>query len=163
MGVYLLSKFRWVFFRGGLFPRPDWIWLNPPCMVSNMTKIIYGKLRNPNEINQYYYMACMEPSMIIVPTPLVGGGTIYSNGFFFVPWILADRYIHRREMCVVSLKSSSIVEFEIKKIFLNFVFFEELSRFKVSCEHWIFGLLLFTFTVIFVRINVFSSKNLIQN
>ena len=63
---------------------------------------------------------------------------------------------------MVSLKSSSSVEFEIK-IFLNFVFFEELSRFKVSCEHWIFGSLLFTFTVIFVRINVFSTKNLIQN
>ena len=27
-----------------------------------------------------------------------GGGTIYSNGFFFVQSILADRYIHRREM-----------------------------------------------------------------
>ena len=65
---------------------------------------------------------------------------------------------------MVSLKSSSSVEFEIKKIFLNFVFFfEELSMFKVSCEHWIFGSLLFTFTVIFVRINVFSTKNLIQN
>ena len=64
---------------------------------------------------------------------------------------------------MVSLKSSSSVEFEIKKIFLNFVFFEELSRFKVSCEHWIFGSLLFTFTVVFVRINVFSTKNLIQN
>ena len=64
---------------------------------------------------------------------------------------------------MISLKSSSSVEFEIKKIFLNFVFFEELSRFNVSCEHWIFGSLLFTFTVIFVRINVFSTKNLIQN
>ena len=64
---------------------------------------------------------------------------------------------------MVSLKSSSSVEFEIKKIFLNFVFFEELSRFKVLCEHGIFGSLLFTFTVIFVRINVFSTKNLIQN
>ena len=64
---------------------------------------------------------------------------------------------------MVSLKSSSSVEFEIKKIFLNFGFFEELSRFKVSCEHWIFGSLLFTFTVFFVRINVFSTKNLIQN
>ena len=64
---------------------------------------------------------------------------------------------------MVSLKSSSSVEIEIKKIFLNFVFFEELSSFKVSCEHWIFGSLLFTFTVIFVRINVFSTKNLIQN
>ena len=64
---------------------------------------------------------------------------------------------------MVSLKSSSSVEFEIKKIFFNFVFFEELSRFKVSCEHFIFGSLVFTFTVIFVRINVFSTKNLIQN
>ena len=35
---------------------------------------------------------------IIVPTPLVGGGgTIYSNRFF-VQSVLADRYIHRREM-----------------------------------------------------------------
>ena len=64
---------------------------------------------------------------------------------------------------MVSLKSSSSVEFELKKIFLKFVFFEELLRFKVSCEHWIFGSLLSTFTVIFVRINVFSKKNLIQN
>ena len=63
---------------------------------------------------------------------------------------------------MVSLKSSFSVEFENTKIFLNFVVFEELSRFKVSCEHWIFGSLLFTFTVIFVRINVFSTKNLNQ-
>ena len=34
---------------------------------------------------------------LIVPTPLVVGGTILSNGFF-VQTILADRYIHRREM-----------------------------------------------------------------
>ena len=26
------------------------------------------------------------------------GGTVYSTGFFFVQSILADRYIHRREM-----------------------------------------------------------------
>ena len=30
-----------------------------------------------------------------VRIPLVGGGTIYSNGFFFVQTILANRYIHR--------------------------------------------------------------------
>ena len=35
---------------------------------------------------------------VCVLTPLVGGGTIYSNGFFFVQSILADRYIRRREM-----------------------------------------------------------------
>ena len=35
--------------------------------------------------------------LLIPPTPLGEGGTIYSNGFF-VQTILADRYIHRREM-----------------------------------------------------------------
>ena len=39
---------------------------------------------------------------------------------------------------MVSLKSSSSVEFKIKKILFNFVFFEELSRFKVLCEHVVF-------------------------
>ena len=33
-----------------------------------------------------------------VPTPLVGGGIIYSNCVFFVQTILVDRYIHGREM-----------------------------------------------------------------
>ena len=61
---------------------------------------------------------------IFVPTPLVGGRTIYSN-VFFVQTILADRYIHRREILVVSLKSSSSVEIEIKKIFVFRFFFEE--------------------------------------
>ena len=54
---------------------------------------------------------------LIVPTPLEGGGTIYSNGFFFVQSILADRYIHRRELRLVSLESLSSVEYGIKKIF----------------------------------------------
>ena len=76
-------------------------------------------------------------SRFFVLTPLVGRGTIYSNGFF-VQTILADRYIHRREMWVVSLKSWPRVEFEIKKIFFNFV----LSRFKVLCQNVIFCSLL---------------------
>ena len=67
---------------------------------------------------------------LFVPTPLVGGGTIYSNGFLFVQTILADRYIHRRELRLVSLESLSSVEYGIKKIFLIFVFDRELSRFK---------------------------------
>ena len=54
---------------------------------------------------------------------------------FFVRTILADRFIHRTEMRVVSLKSLSSVEFKTKKIFLNFVFFEDLSRIEVLCEH----------------------------
>ena len=70
--------------------------------------------------------------------PLEGGGTIYSTGFFFVPWIFAARYIHRRELRLVSLESSSSVEYGIKKIFLIFVFYRELSRLKLlRKEEWI--------------------------
>ena len=62
---------------------------------------------------------------------------------------------------MVSLKSSSSVEFEIKKIFLNFVFFfEKLSRIEALCEHVIFGMILFTFSVIFLQIKSFSVKNI---
>ena len=43
---------------------------------------------------------------LFVPTPLEGGGTIYSNGFF-VQKIFDDRYIHRRELILVSLESST--------------------------------------------------------
>ena len=53
---------------------------------------------------------------------LWGGGELYTQMGFFVQTILADRYIHRSEMLVVSLKRSSSVELEIKKIFLNFFF-----------------------------------------
>ena len=99
----------------------------------------------------------------VVPTPLVREGTIYSNGFFFVQSILADRYIHRREIWVVSLKSSFSLEFEIKKIFLNFVFFEGLLRIEVLSEHVIFGMISFTFSVIFLQIMIFSLNFFIQN
>ena len=68
---------------------------------------------------------------LIVPTPLEGGGTIYSTGFFFVQSIFADRYIHRRELRLVSLESSSSVEYGIKNIFPIFNFYRELSRFKL--------------------------------
>ena len=57
---------------------------------------------------------------LIVPTPVEGGGTIYSTGFFFVQSILADRYINRRELRLVSLESLSSVEYRIKKIFFKF-------------------------------------------
>ena len=43
---------------------------------------------------------------------------------------MADRYIHRRELKLVSLESLSSVEYEIKKIFLIFVFDREISRFN---------------------------------
>ena len=50
---------------------------------------------------------------------------------------LADRYIQRREMRVVSLKSSSTVEFEIKKIFsFNFVFSRSYWGLKFFVHTW---------------------------
>ena len=49
-------------------------------------------------------------ALFFVPTPLEGRGTIYSTGFFFAQSIFADRYIHRRELRLVSLESSSSVE-----------------------------------------------------
>ena len=92
----------------------------------------------------------------IVPTPHVGSNYIL-KWFLFVQTILADRYIHRREKWVVSLKSSSSVQFEVKKL-ISF-FFEDFSRFKFSCEHGISSSLLFTFRVIFVELTIFFCEN----
>ena len=56
---------------------------------------------------------------LIVPTPLEGGGRNYIlKWVFFVQSILADRYIHSRELRLVSLESLSSAEYGIKKIFL---------------------------------------------
>ena len=50
--------------------------------------------------------------------PLLRGEELYTQmGFFFVQTILADRYIHRRELRLVSLESLSSVEYGIKKVF----------------------------------------------
>ena len=46
--------------------------------------------------NKKFKLLMEKMRKLIVPTPLEGGGTTYSNGFFFVQSILADRYIHRR-------------------------------------------------------------------
>ena len=39
-----------------------------------------------------------KQTALIVPTPLEGGDELYTQLGFFVQTILADRYIHRREM-----------------------------------------------------------------
>ena len=72
-----------------------------------------------------------------------GGGAeeLYTQLGFFQT-ILTDRYIHRREMWVVSLKSCGI-----KKC--------ELLRFEFLCKTGIFGMILFNFIVIFVQIKIF--------
>ena len=82
---------------------------------------------------------------LIVPT-LLRGEELYTQMGFFVPWIFAARYIHRRELRLVSLESLSSVEYEIKKIFLIFVFYRELSRFKLlRKEEWIHVVLIHIF------------------
>ena len=57
---------------------------------------------------------------------------------------------------MVSLKSWSSLEFEIKKNFSKFLFFKELSRIKILCGHVIFGMISFTFSVIFFQTMIFS-------
>ena len=81
---------------------------------------------------------------------------------FFVRTSLAARYIHRREMWVVSLKNSSSVEFGTN-FCLNFVFFEEISRIDFLCEQGIFVMNLFSFSVIFHQIKIIFIKISIQN
>ena len=86
--------------------------------------------------------------------PLVGREELYTQMGFFVQTILADRYIRRRELWVLSLKSLYTLEYGIKMLFLNFikklvhprmwnskafflnfVFYKELSSFTVL---WIY-------------------------
>ena len=69
-----------------------------------------------------WYNFCSDPSW--------GGEELYTRMGFFVQSILADRYIHPRELRLVSLESLSSVEYGNKKIFLIFVFYRELSRFE---------------------------------
>ena len=66
---------------------------------------------------------CSDPSW--------GGRNYILKWVFFVQSIFAGRYIHRRELRLISLESSSSVEYGIKKIFLIFVLYRELSRFKL--------------------------------
>ena len=48
---------------------------------------------------------------LFVPTPLEGEELQTQMGYFFVQTILSDRYIHRRELRLVSLESLSSVEY----------------------------------------------------
>ena len=67
--------------------------------------------------------------LFFIDRPFLMGEELYTQMVFFVQTILADRYIHRRELRMVSLESLSSVEYGIKKISI-FVFYSELSRFE---------------------------------
>ena len=56
-------------------------------------------------------------------------GELYSQLVSFVQSILADPNIRRRELRLIIKKPCS-VEYGIKKIFLTFIFYGELSRLK---------------------------------
>ena len=89
--------------------------------IYHMTQFKQKQERTANSDIFYMNVNLAETSsqaeMIVVPTPLEGEGTIYSNGFFFVQSILADRYIHRKELRLVSIESLYSVEYGIKKTF----------------------------------------------
>ena len=59
---------------------------------------------------------------MLVFRPLLRGKELYTQTVFFQS-ILADRYIHRRELRLVSFENLSSVEYGIEKIFLIFVFY----------------------------------------
>ena len=75
---------------------------------------------------------CRLSRIFFVPTHL-WGEELYTQMGFFVQLIFADRYIHRREMWVVSLKSCSSVKFKIKKItnFLESSGMNSLTKFAI--------------------------------
>ena len=68
-------------------------------------------------------LSCQTTLRSLLFRPHLWGRNYILKWVLFVQTILADRYIHRREIRVVSLKSLFSVEFETKMIFLNFVFF----------------------------------------
>ena len=86
------------------------------------------------------------------------GGRNYILKWFFVQTILAERYINRREMWVVSLKSSFSVNFGIKEILFWISFF-----FRGVIEVWSF---LWTrdvwqdFVHFLFKLRFFSTKNI---
>ena len=90
------------------------------CLVNRLIELI-KKLNN----NGICWHPCSDPSWG------KGGGNCILKWVFFVQSIFADQYVHRRELRLVSLESSSNVEHGIEKIFLIFVFYRELSRFKL--------------------------------
>ena len=99
---------------------------------------------------------------LIVPTPLEAE-ELYTQMVFFVQPILTDRYIHRIELWVVSLKSTSSVEYGIKRLF--WLSFSGASYFGLIL--WKldrFALFLFTFSGIFAFLsNVLRYVKIVKN
>ena len=95
--------------------------------------------------------------------PHLWQGTIYSNSFFFGQTILADRYIHRRVMWVVSIKNSSPsnVEFEFN-LYFEFCIFRRVIQVSIFMWTRDICMILFSFSVIFVQIKAFLKKYILK-
>ena len=76
--------------------------------VLNSLALLYEKYQ-VNIVTDTDKSCCSDPSW--------GGRNYILKQVFFVQSILADRYIHRRELRLASLESLSSVEYRIKKIF----------------------------------------------
>ena len=124
-----------------------------PCIMSlrNSSDVDIGMITSNGKNTFFSAEAIVSYStqILIVRTPLVGEGTIYSNVFFV------------QKICIFRFFRGVIVFF--RGAFFRGVFFEELSRIEVLCEQGIFCLILFTFSVIFLQIKVFFIKKFIQN
>ena len=104
------------------------------CLFLALFRLVRFLLLNfASYLARYFFYFASYFFFHLVPTPLEGGGRNYIlKWIFFVQSILAGRYIHRRELRLVSLESLSSVEYGIKKIFLIFFRDREISRFKLS-------------------------------
>ena len=91
----------------------------------------------------------------------MGGVTKYSNGFFLSVNFGRSIYSSWRNASGIIKKPVQAYNSKLKRFFE--FFFKELSRIEVLCEHGVFGINLFTFTVIFLQILIFFIKTLIQN
>ena len=91
-----------------------------------------------NAANYRSFHGILKKTWFAFPTPRGGGRTTYSNWVFFVQAISTDRYINRRKLWVVSLKSPSSVSVEYgnKKIFFLILFSRASYPGLIFCEYW---------------------------
>ena len=89
-------------------------------------------------IPKIFNLVCISDFAFVVLLfrPHLWGELYILKWVFFVQTFLAGRYIHRREVLVVSLNSSSSVEFEIKKIFWYLLFSGSYRGLKFCVNTW---------------------------
>ena len=120
---------------------------------SNVTSNATYKHNRPPRPSQYRYTDAYDHATLITWKIFLfwlhlSWGTICSTVFLLSHFWPIDIFIV--ELCVVSFKCSSSVEYIIKKIFLKFVFSTDFSRFKIYCTFDWFPLFCW-FSVIFAQ------------